>query len=142
MRQQEATTIVSLPLATAERRLRDVESWPLFLHDIGSIRCTSHERYVFTLNEGRNRREIKMVVRLRYREHCFVWHPITGPAVRGQLKLTAVDAGHTAVRLRMSTLPGGVAANLAEMLMPGGSAAKIDLQRLERHLLHDFATEP
>jgi len=99
MRQQQATTIVPLPLATVEKRLRDVESWSEFLEGVASIRYTSHERYVFTLADGRDRREIKMVVKLRYQDHCFVWHGIAGPTVRGSLKLSPVDDKHTSVTL-------------------------------------------
>jgi hypothetical protein len=137
MRQQQATTIVPLPLETVEKRLRDVESWSDFLQGIASIRYTSHERYVFTLADGRDHREIKMVVKLRYRDHCFVWHGIAGPTVRGSMKLVPVDDRHTAVTLELASLPIDLRSGVAEMVIPSSSTASLDLRLLEKHLSHD-----
>jgi|tagenome__1003787_1003787.scaffolds.fasta_scaffold19498176_1 hypothetical protein len=142
MRQQQATTIVPLPLATVEKRLRDVESWSEFLEGVASIRYTSHERYVFTLADGRDRREIKMVVKLRYQDHCFVWHGIAGPTVRGSLKLSPVDDKHTSVTLVVASLPTDLRSGMVEMMMPNSSTAMCDVQLLERHLLKHTDTEP
>jgi hypothetical protein len=141
MRQQQATTVVPLPLPTVEKRLRDVESWSQFLQGIGSIKCTSHERYLFTLDDGRDHREVKMVVKLRYQDHCFVWHGLTGPAVRGSLKLAPVDERHTAVTLELAILPAGLRSGVADMITPPGSTAVLDLRLLEKHLLRDFPVE-
>jgi len=135
MRQQQATTVVPLPLATVERQLRDVESWSEFLQGIGSIRYTSHERYLFTLADGRDHRELKMVVKLRYQDHCFVWHGLSGPAMRGTLKLTAVDDRHTALTLVVATMPAGLRSGWAEMIMPSMSTAMVDVCLLEKHLI-------
>lgn len=141
MRQQQATTVVPLPLATVEKRLRDVESWSEFLQGIGSIRYTSHERYLFTLADGRDHREIKMVVKLRYHDHCFVWHGIAGPTVRGSLKLVAVDERHTAITLVVASLPDGFRSGIAEMMMPNSSTAGLDVRLLEKHLIRTAAAE-
>ena len=141
MRQQQATTVVPLPLATVEKRLRDVESWSEFLQGIGSIRYTSHERYLFTLSDGRDHREIKMVVKLRYQDHCFVWHGIAGPTVRGSLKLVAVDEAHTAITLVMASLPTNLRSGVAEMITPRSSTASLDLRLLEKHLVKNPAAD-
>ena len=42
MRQQQATTVVPLPLATVEKRLRDVESWSQFLQGVA---CETVQEY-------------------------------------------------------------------------------------------------
>ena len=139
MRQQQATTVVPLPLATVEKQLRHVESWSEFLQDIESIRFTSHERYLFTLNDGYGRRDIKMVVKLRYQDHCFTWHEIGAPPVRGSLKLVAVDDRHTAVTLVEASMPASMRSGMAEMVMPNGSAAMVDVRLLEKHLIRTAA---
>jgi uncharacterized membrane protein len=141
MRQQQATTVVPLPLATVQTRLRDVESWPQFLRGVESIRCTSHERYLFSLADGRDRRQVKMVVKLRYREHCFAWHGLSGPAVRGSLKLAVVDERHTAVTLTVASLPPGIRAGIAEMMFPSSSTATVDIRLLEKHLLRSVTAD-
>lgn len=144
MRQQEATGVVSLPLATVESRLRDVESWTRFLPAVGSIRYTSHERYLFTLADRHDHREITTVVRLRHREHCFVWYGLAGPSspggIKGAIKLTPVGERLTGVTLRLAVMPGDFRGGMAEMLMPNanGSTVRRDLQLLERHLREDF----
>jgi hypothetical protein len=140
MRQQQATTVVPLPLATAERRLRDVESWSQFLQGIESIKFTSHERYLFTLHDGHDHREIKMVVKLRYQDHCFAWHAVTGPTVRGTLKLSAVDDRHTAVTLVVASMPANLRSGMAEMVMPNNSTAMVDVRLLEKHLMSSSTT--
>lgn len=139
MRQQQATTVVPLPLGTVERELRDVESWSEFLVGIGSIRYTSHERYLFTLNDKRDHRQLKMVVKLRYQDHCFVWHVISGPTVRGSLKLVAVDDQHTALTLMVASMPADLPSMVAEMMMPNTSTATLDVRLLEKYLLRRCA---
>jgi hypothetical protein len=118
-----------------------VESWPRFLHGVAAIRCTSHERYLFTLADGRDHREITMVVKLRHHDHCFVWHGIAGPNVRGSLRLAAVDDRHTSLTLVRSGLPADLRAGMAEMLMPRTATATTDLRQLEQHLLQNEAID-
>jgi hypothetical protein len=142
MRQQQATTVVPLPLATVEQRLREVESWSQFLQGVESIRYTSHERYLFTLADGRDHREIKMVVKLRYQDHCFVWHGIAGPTVRGSLKLHPVDDRHTSVTLVVASLPTDLRSGVAEMMMPNSSTAMFDVRLLEKYLLTPTESDP
>lgn len=135
MRHQEATTVLPLPLTAVENRLRDVEAWSEFLLGIESIRYTSHERYAFQLADGRDRRELKVVVKLRYKEHCFVWHGLAGPSFRGSLKLAGVDAGHTSITLMLESVPVDMRSSFAEWLMPKINTATVDLHLLERYLL-------
>ena len=142
MRQQQATTVVPFPLATVEKRLRDVESWSEFLEGVDSIRYTSHERYLFALADGRDHREIKMVVKLRYQDHCFVWHGIAGPTVRGSLKLVAVDDRHTTVTLVVASLPIDLRSGMAEMMMPNSSTAMFDARLLEKYLIKTCTAQP
>jgi len=139
MRQQQATTVVPLPLAVVEKYLRDIESWSEFLQDVDAIKFTSHERYLFTLNDGYSRREIKMVVKLRYQDHCFAWHEISGPAVRGTVKLAPVDDRHTVVTLVEASMPASLRSGMAEMVMPNGSAAMINVRLLEKYLIRSAA---
>jgi hypothetical protein len=141
MKQQEVTTVVPLPLATVEMRLRDVESWSRFLPGVGSIRYTSHERYLFTLADGRDRREVRMVVKLLYHDHCFVWHAVAGPTLRGTLQLAPVDDRQTAVTLSQSWAPVDLRSGMVDMLMPHSSTTTMALQRLEHHLINDFPAE-
>jgi hypothetical protein len=142
MRHQEATTVVALPLADVEHRLRQVEAWSEFLHGIESIEYSSHERYVFKLADGRDRRELKCVVKLLYRDHCFVWHGLSGPAWRGSLKLAPVDENHTAVTLAMASLPVDLRSGFTEMLMPNTATATHDLRLLEQHLVKAGSAKP
>jgi hypothetical protein len=142
MRHQEATTVVALPLAEVESRLRRVEAWSEFLHGIESIEYVSHERYVFRLADGRDRRELKVVVKLLYRDHCFVWHGLSGPTWRGSLKLAPIDDNHTAVTLAMASLPIDLRSGLSEMLLPSNTTAVHDLRLLERHLVQAGSSEP
>jgi hypothetical protein len=135
MRHQEAKTVVALALPVIEDRLRAVETWSQFLHGIESIEYASHERYVFKLADGRDRRQLKVVVKLLRRDHCFVWHGVSGPAWRGSLKLSPVDDTHTAVTLRMDSFPVDLRSGLAEMLLPNPTVALHDLRLLERHLV-------
>ncbi len=76
-----------------------------------------------------------MVVKLRYKDHCFVWHGIAGPSVRGSLKLVAVDERHTAVTLVEASLPVDLRSGMSEMLFPAGSGAAVDVRHLEKHLI-------
>jgi len=126
---------VSLPLDEVQKRLRDVESWSEFLRGIESVRRTSHERYAFQLADGRDHRELRVVVRLRCRDHCFVWHELSGPAWRGWLKLSWVADSRTMITLALESAPVDLLSGMAEWLMPMTSTAVLDLQLLERYLV-------
>jgi hypothetical protein len=124
-----------MPLDAVLARLRDVESWSEFMLGIEWIRCTGHERYAFKLADGRDRRELKVVVKLHHRDHCFVWHGVANPSWRGKLKLTEADDRHTSITLALESLPVDLRSGVADWLMPKTSTAVRDLQLLEHHLV-------
>jgi hypothetical protein len=139
-----ATRVVPLPRNEVEARLRDVPSWSAFLEGVGSIRYVSPERYVFTLNDGHEHRELKMVVRLRYRDHQFVWHGLggaQGSVLRGSLRLEADDDHRTSVTLSMFSYPADFRSGVAELLLPHNTRVVADLELLERFLVGDGRPE-
>jgi hypothetical protein len=131
MRQQEANTVISSPLARVEDRLTDVTLWPAFLVGLESVERLGHERYRFHLADGRDRRDVVVCVRHHPALHSFSWKALEGPAYRGGLELSAVDDRHTAVRLTLTSHPGTLWAAVSEMLMPRLSLAANDLQKLD-----------
>src|SRR5512144_3168210 len=132
MRQQEATTVISAPLAQVEEMLTDVTAWPAFLVGLESVERLGHERYRFHLADGRDRRDVVVCVRHQPALHAFSWKALEGPAYRGRLDLSALDGRHTSVRLTLTSHPGTLWAAVAEMLMPRTSLADTDLQRLDQ----------
>lgn len=134
MTHQSASRVVTAPLATVERQLRDVESWPAFLVGVDRIGKTSHERYLFRLHDGRRLREVRMLVRAHPREHRFSWKVLEGPAFNGTLHLTPTGYGWTRVNLTLTTHPSGLWAGLAEMVGPTRDRAVVDLNRLQDHV--------
>jgi hypothetical protein len=140
MGQEAATRTIPLPLDQVEVLLRDVESWSSFLVGVGSIRLISPERYIFTLSEGRGQRELKMVVRLRFRNHAFIWHGLggaQGSVLRGSLELAPAGERQTSVTLTMFSYPADLRSGVAEMLLPHSTRAVVDLQLLERFLIDE-----
>jgi len=131
MTQQEASVTVSVPLAEAEQRLRDVTCWSSFLVGVEDVAKISHERYAFRLDDGR---QLRVAVRLHLRNHCFTWHALGGPAFEGSLKLTPVNSMCTRMTLRLVIRPAGFVANLAEMVGTSRSRAAVDLQRLDTYV--------
>jgi hypothetical protein len=146
MGQDVATRTIPLPLDQVEVRLQDVESWSSFLKGVGSIRLVSPERYIFTLNDDRDQRELKMVVRLQFRDHRFVWHGLggaQGSLLRGSLELKpADDERRTAVTLSRFSYPADLQSDAAELLAPASTRAVIDLQLLERFLIEGPQPSP
>lgn len=134
MRHQEATTTVTAPVAVVERFVADVEHWPSFIEGLDSVRRTGHERYVFCVHGGREHRESVVVVRRDAARHAMTWHSLEGPELSGCIALTAVDGGHTRVRLEQRRHPGTFLAGLAEMVLPRTDRAVHDLTALEEAL--------
>ena len=134
MRHQEATTTVALPVARVERFVADVEQWPRFVEGLDSVRRTAHERYVFCVHDGRDRRESVVVVRRDAAHHTVTWRSLEGPEFSGCIALAAVDDGHTRVRLELRRHPGTFLAGLAEMVLPRTDRATHDLEALEAAL--------
>lgn len=134
MTHQEASAVVTFPLATVQEALHDVESWPAFIVGVTQVTKTAHERYVFRHAAGSRVRDIPTVVRLNHKEHCFTWRAVTGPRFEGCLRLSAVDAGRTRVTLSLTTQPEGFLANLTEMVASSRAEAVLDLHRMEAFL--------
>ena len=51
----EAMAVVGLPLSVVETQLWDITQWPTFLAGLQTATRSSHERYVFTVRQGRKR---------------------------------------------------------------------------------------
>ena len=134
MRHQEATTTVAAPVEAVERFVADVTHWPGFIEGLDTVQRTGHERWLFCLHDGRDRRESVVVVRRDAARHAMTWRSLDGPAFAGCIALAAVDDGHTRVRLELHRHPGTLLAGLAEMVMPRGDRATHDLGALEAAL--------
>ena len=136
MTTQQATTVIAAPVAAVHDKLRDVPGWPAFLSGLAAVEQLGFERYRFTLDEGGRRREVGVCVVDHAAEHRISWHQLEGPRYAGELRLKAVDAGHTRVELRTTADPTGMAAGLREMLGERHPTAELDLRRLEGLLTH------
>jgi uncharacterized membrane protein len=134
MSHQEAISTVPQPLALVEERLREVESWPMFLEGLELVTKTGHHRYRMVVRSGRSTREVNVAVIPHPREHRFTWKATEGPRYEGEIRLAAVDEAHTQVRLKIVTYPAGFVAGLNEMFGSSNDAARVDLARLEDHL--------
>jgi hypothetical protein len=139
MRSQEAATVVALPMKEVERRLRQVEGWPQFLIGVEQVSPMSHERYLFSLADGRDRRDAVVLVRWHHDTRCMTWRALDGPMYKGSLTVKPVDDRHTAVELSIAAHPSRLGEALAEMAMPRMFRARHDLDLLENHLLGQSA---
>jgi uncharacterized membrane protein len=132
MTHQEAVSVVAAPLEAVERRLRDVTNWPQFLLGLDEVTETSFCRYCFTVRDGRSTRVVDVAVTPHAREHRTVWRALAGPRFDGEIRLAAVDEGHTRVSLSLTAEPAGFLAGLSDMVrMSHTTTAMLDLQRLE-----------
>jgi uncharacterized membrane protein len=136
MMRQHATTTVAAPLTEVQARLADVSSWPAFLYGLESVEPTGHERYRFTLVNGKRRRTVLVCVQTHPAEHRVSWRQLEGPRYIGELRLREVDGGHTAVELTMTADPVSMAEGFRELLGERHPEAVLDLQRLD-----SFVTE-
>ena len=134
MTTQQAATVMAAPLAAVHAKLRDVPSWPEFLSGLVAVERLGSERYRFTLGEGGRSREVPVCVVDHAAEHRISWRQLEGPRYAGELRLRAVDGGHTRVELRTIADPPGMAAGLREMLGERHPTAELDLRRLEELL--------
>lgn len=134
MRSQEATTVVSAPIAAVMTRLRAVEEWPAFLSAVTTATRTGHLRYIFEVVDGRSRREVPIVLHVDVRKHAIRWKSAHGPAFGGCLSLTEADPGRTRVRLELTQHPGTFGSMAAEMFSPNTSRALLDIERLDHFL--------
>lgn len=134
MAHQEASAVIAYPLATIRDRLRDVESWACVVLGLDRVSRTGHERYVFTISDGRRERDVPVVAKVLHGEQCMVWRETSGPRFSGSLRLAEVDPGRTRVTLSVTEYPAGFLAGIGDMLAPQRARAQLDLQRLEDHL--------
>jgi uncharacterized membrane protein len=135
MTHQEASSVVSLPIAQVYARLANVADWPSFLMGLDAVRRTGHERFVFTVKDGARRlRDVEVAVRPHPGENRITWRALGGPKFDGELKMTEAGSTHTRVQLSLTAEPAGFLAGLSEMIGATTPAAVIDLQRLETHL--------
>ena len=134
MMRQHATTTVAAPLAEVQARLADVTSWPAFLYGLESVEPAGHERYRFTLVNGRRQRTVPVCVQTHAAEHRVTWRQLEGPRYVGELRLREVDSGHTAVELTMTADPVSMAEGFRELLGERHPEAVLDLQRLDHYV--------
>ncbi len=134
MSHQEATSVVPQPLAAVEERLREVESWPMFIEGLKLVTKTAHQRYRMVVTSGRTTREVNTAVIAHPREHRFTWKAVAGPRYEGEIRLSAVDEHHTRVRLSFTSDPVGFVSGISELFGSSNDAAQVDLARLEDHL--------
>src|SRR3954471_15212380 len=131
MRRQEASTVVAAPLAAVQVMLTDVARWPEFLSGPAGVESTGFERYRFTVGEGGNRRDVAVCVVPHPAEHRISWHALEGPRYVGELRLHAVDDGHTRGDLTMSADPVGMLDGFREMIGERQRTVDGGLQRLD-----------
>jgi hypothetical protein len=138
MSHQEATSVVPFSLDVVRERLRDVESWPLFIEGLERATKTGHNRYLLVVRSGRTTREVNAAVSEHPRENRFSWKSLGGPAYDGDLRLSVADEGRTRITLRFTAAPVGFLSGLAEMFgtLSNNDIAQVDLRRLEEHLGH------
>jgi uncharacterized membrane protein len=131
MTHQQAESVIAAPLAAVERQVRDIASWPGFLLGLEKVTEHSFERYQFVIKDGSHLREVDVAVVSHPGEHRLLWHALKGPKFEGDLRLHAVDGNHTRVVLSLTAEPKGFLAGLADLVHTKGSAAAVDLQRLD-----------
>ena len=134
MSHQEASWVVPQTLSVVEERLREVESWSMFLEGLRLVTKTAHQRYRFVVSSGRTTREVNVAVIAHPRDHRFSWKATAGPRYEGEIRLSAVDDQHTRVRLTFTSDPVGFVSGIAELFGSSNDAAQVDLARLEDHL--------
>lgn len=130
----EAMAVVGLPLSVVETQLWDVTQWPTFLAGLEGVTRSSHERYVFTVRQGRRDTDVLVAVRWQARDHRFTWRALEGPPWDGALRLTPVNGRRTRIHLARRTYPRSLLASFAELLGAGVPDPGLDLQRLQDRL--------
>jgi uncharacterized membrane protein len=134
MFRQHATTTVAAPLTEVQSRLADVSSWPSFLYGLESVEQTGHERYRFTLADGKRHRTVPVCVQAHPAQHRMAWRQLEGPRYFGELRLREVDDAHTTVELTMTADPVSMADGFRELMGERHPAAQLDLQRLDAYV--------
>jgi len=134
MMRQHATTTVAAPLTDVQARIADVSSWPAFLYGLEAVEPAGHERYRFTLVNGKRRRTVLVCVQTHPAEHRVSWRQLEGPRYTGELRLRESDSGHTSVELTLTADPVSMSEGFRELLGERHPAAELDLQRLDAYV--------
>src|SRR3954451_3541790 len=134
MMRQHATMTVAAPLTDVQARIADVSSWPAFLYGLEALEPAGHERYRFTLVNGKRRRTVLVCVQTHRAEHRVFWRQLEGPRYTGELRLRESDSGHTSVELTLTADPVSMSEGLRELLGERHAAAEVDLQRLDAYV--------
>lgn len=130
----EAMAVVGLPLSVVETQLWDVTQWSTFLAGLEQVTRSSHERYIFSVRQGRKEADVLVAVRWQARDHRFTWRALEGPPWDGSLRLSPVNGRRTRIHLARRTYPRTVWASFAELLGAGPPDPGADLQRLQDKL--------
>jgi hypothetical protein len=131
---ERAATVIPLPLSVVESNIWDVTSWTTFLGDVEWIERSAHERYVFGVRQGRRVNEVPVAVRWHARDHRVTWRELSGPAWRGEIRLTALNGRRTRIGLSVSAHPRGFLANLTDVLGGGRREVDVDLRKLAERM--------
>src|SRR3954462_15469604 len=134
MFRQHATTTVAAPLDDVLARLADVTTWPAFLYGLESVERAGHERYRFTLSDGKRRRTVLVCVQAHPAEPRRPGRQVEGPRSLGDLRLGEAGSRHSTVELTMTADPVGMADGFRELLGERHPAAQLDLQRLDAYM--------
>jgi hypothetical protein len=131
---ERAAIVVPLPLSVVESNIWDVTSWGAFLSDVEWIERNAHERYVFGVRQGRRVHDVPVNVRWYPPEHRVVWRETSGPAWRGEIRLTALNGRRTRVALEAMAHPRSFGASLTDMFGRGRRQVDVDLGQLAERL--------
>lgn len=127
----QASAVVHQPAAVVETALRAVESWPGLLGGLVAVRRTGHERYVFTVRQGRREHEVLVAVRHDAPGHRIVWRALEGAPWDGTLRVQADGRRRTTVTLGRRVHPRSFLASVAELLGARGADPAQDLLGLD-----------
>lgn len=134
MTHQEASAVVSLPVAEVDTRLREISSWPRFVVGLEDVVKTAHERYTFSVRDGDGLREVPVFAIPHPREHRVSWKALSGPAFDGEFRLRPENERQTRITLTMTAEPAGFLSGLSDMVQSRSSTAELVLHRLEEFL--------
>lgn len=130
----EAMAVVGLPLSVVETQLWDVTQWSTFLSGLAAVRRSSHERYVFTVRQGRREQDVLVAVRWQARDHRFTWRSLEGVPWDGTIRLAPINGRRTRLHLARRAYPRSFAASIVELFGGGVPDPSADLQRLQDRL--------
>ena len=142
MRHQEASRVVHVTVPEAMARLRAVEEWPRFLHNLDSVTPAGPGRYVFRLVDQRAARDVSVVVSTDVKQHIIRWKALRGPAFFGSIRLVGKDTEYTVAKVEMTSHPATLSAALNDMVLASRQREDVDVEGLDRFLTGRGADEP